>query len=88
MANDCPELDLLEDMIRKRYTDMGCWTFRMFNGKHLVFTWRLLKCHIHNYKVNGPSLKVSCNYCTLIVYPILTPGFSSGQQHYRLNIGA
>jgi hypothetical protein len=31
MINDYPEMDLLEDMIRARFTKMECWTFRFFN---------------------------------------------------------
>jgi hypothetical protein len=33
MTNDYPEIDLLEDIIRARFTEMDCWTFRFFNSE-------------------------------------------------------
>ena len=32
-------MDLLEDVIRARYTEMQCWTFRVFNGKIIFVAW-------------------------------------------------
>jgi len=37
-ANNHSEMDLLEDLVRARFTEMECWTFRMFNSM-VIFSY-------------------------------------------------